>query len=119
MFGPATKQNRLARARVAALFCFFGALWVGLRALNRPEPIYSDQPLSYWMERMADPATATYASSVLNEMGPEAVPALIDALHTNPSKLSDFVYSSAVRVRLAPQRNYDAPNIRATAAYLL
>jgi HEAT repeat protein len=101
------------------LFCLFVALWFGLRALNRPEPTYSDQPLSYWMERMADPATATYASSVLNEMGPEAVPALIHALHTDSSTLSDFVYSSAVRVRLAPQRNYDAPNIRATAAYLL
>lgn len=119
MSGPATKRKRLARARVMVLFCVFVGLLFGLRALNRPEPTYNDQPLSYWMERMADPTTATRASSVLNEMGPEAMPALIDALHTDSSKVSDFVYSSAVRVHLAPQRNYDAPNIRATAAYLL
>lgn len=119
MTGSATKRNGLARARAAALLCVFVALTFGLRALNRPEPTYADQPLSYWMERMADPVTAAHASSILNEMGPEAIPTLIEALQTHSSKLSDFVYASAVRVHLAPQRNYDAPNIRATAAYLL
>jgi HEAT repeat protein len=119
MTGPAIKRRRFARARAAILFGVFVALFVGLRALNRPEPSYNNQPLSYWMERMADPATATHASSVLNEMGPEALPALIDALRVNPSSASDFIYASAVRVHLAPERNYDAPNIRATAAYLL
>jgi HEAT repeat protein len=94
-------------------------LWYAFWELNQPEPLYGNQPLSYWMARMADPATAAQASSVLREMGPEALPTLTDALHTRSSVASDFAYSVCVKLKLAPERNYDAPNIRATAAYLL
>jgi len=101
------------------LFTLFVGVWFAVWRLNRPEPIYGDQPLSYWMTRMADPTTSVQASSVLREMGPEALPVLVDALHTRSSRASDFAYHVAVKVKLAPERVYDAPNIRATAAYLL
>jgi HEAT repeat protein len=71
------------------------------------------------MERMSDPATAAAAAHTLSDIGPESVPALIEGLQTHPSKLSDFMHTAAYRVNLAPPRNYDAVNIRATAAYLL
>jgi HEAT repeat protein len=101
------------------LFTLFVGVWFAAWRLNQPEPIYGDQPLSYWMTRMADPTTSIEASSVLREMGPEALPVLVDALHTRSSRASDFAYIIAAKVRLAPERTYDAPNIRATAAYLL
>lgn len=101
------------------LLGLFVALWFGLHALNRPEPFYSDQPLSYWLERLSDEKTSAHASVVLNEMGPEAIPALTDALRTDSSALSEIVYNACVRARLAPPRNYDAPNVRGAAAYLL
>lgn len=97
----------------------FLGLWLTLTAFNRPEPHYADQPLSYWLERLAQESTAAQASSVLNEMGPEAIPALIAALHTRRSPVRDSFHAAAARVNLAAPRSYDAPNVRATSAYLL
>jgi HEAT repeat protein len=114
-----SKPTTMQRLRVWVLFAVFVMLWIPLWMANRPEPIYSEQPLSYWLERMSNPATASQAMSVVSEMGPEALPALVEALRTDSSQFRDFVYASAVRVRLAPPRRYDAPSIRATAAYLL
>ncbi len=68
---------------------------------------------------MSNPATATHAASVISEMGPEALPALIEALQTKTSRFKDLAFSAAVRVKIAVPRHYDAANIRATAAYLL
>jgi len=104
---------------VWGLFAFFLLLWFPLWKINQPEPSYADQPLSYWMERMSDPATAARASSIVSEMGPEALPALIEALRTDSTRAEDIIYSVAERLHLAPPRHYDAPNIRATAAYIL
>lgn len=86
---------------------------------KRPEPVYSNQPLSYWVERLADPATSANAASVIGEMGHEAVPALREALKTRPSGLANFGYEVAVKVNLAAPRQYAAEEIRATAAYVI
>ena len=115
----AARTNPGRRSRTLILFLVFLALWFGLRAFNRPEPVYSDQPLSYWLERLSDEKTSAHASAVLNEMGPEALPALVDALRTDSSPLIDTIYAVCIKVHLAAPRHYDAPNIRATAAYLL
>ena len=117
----AANSNRPAsqRWRVWLLFAVFIALWGVLWRFNRPEPTYAGQPLSYWMTRMTDPETSVEASSVLREMGPEALPTLVEALHTRSSRAGDFAYGLAERVKLAAPRIYDAPNVRATAAFLL
>lgn len=119
MESGAPKQRAFPQGRVWILFGLFLALWIGLAALNRPEPSYADQPLSYWLDRMANENTAAHASTVLREMGPEAVPALQAALRTRESILIDSIHAGAVRLKLAGPRSYDAPNVRATAAYLL
>ncbi len=116
---PPPKRTTRRRARVWILLGLFAFLWIILRAVNRPELTYAEQPLSYWMERMGNERTAAHAASVLNEMGPEAVPALVEALASQSSWAKDLLYEGAVRAHLAPPRTYDAPNIRATAAYLL
>jgi HEAT repeat protein len=116
---PPQKRKHGRRRRMWALFAVFSLLWIGLRALNRPELTYADQPLSYWMERIGNDQTAADATSVLNEMGPEALPALIEALQTESSWAKDLMYGIAQRAHLAPPRNFDAPNVRATSAYLL
>ncbi len=56
---------------------------------------------------------------MLSELGPEAVPELIAALRAGSSPLKDSMHDYAARARLAEPRRYDAPNVRATAAYLL
>ncbi len=119
MKSAARHRRPFQRKRVWILLVIFVALWSAFWELNKPEPTYGNQPLSYWMERMADPATASHASSVLREMGPEALPALLDALHTKSTTFSEFFYHCAVKLKLAAPRNYDAANVRATAAYLL
>ena len=117
----AANSNRPApkRWRVVVLLGVFVLTSAALWKLNRPEPIHANQPLSYWMARMADPATSAQASSVLTELGPEAIPTLVDALHTRSSPTMDFVHDAAAKIKLAAPRTYDAPNIRATAAFLL
>jgi hypothetical protein len=119
MQSAARHRRPFQRRRVWILLTIFIALWFAFWELNKPEPTYGNQPLSYWMERMADPTTASHASSVLREMGPEALPALLDALRTRPTVFSEFFYNAAVKLKLAAPRSYDAANIRATAAYLL
>lgn len=117
---PKNAKGVLARrVRVFALVLLLGVLWYGLHELNRPEMVFNDQPLSYWMERMGNERTAAHAASVLSELGPEAMPALIEALRADSHWLEDAVYAVAVKTHLAAPRSYDAPNIRATAAYLL
>jgi len=115
----AHKRTPFGRLRLALLLLAFAFLFFTLRALNRPEPKLAGFPLSHWMERMADPATAANAALTLSDIGPESVPALIEGLQTHPSGLTDHIHSAAYQVNLAPPRNYDAANVRATAAYLL
>lgn len=116
----AKHERRLfQRRRFWVLLIAFVGLWYAFWELNQPEPVYSNEPLSTWMARMADPATAAQAANVLREMGPEAVPTLVDALHENTSPRTEAAYQLVARLNLAPRRPYDAPNIRATAAYLL
>jgi hypothetical protein len=115
----AHKRTSFGRLRLLLLILAFVTLFATLRALNRPKPQLAGYPLSHWMESMATPATSTRAALALSDIGPDSVPALVDGLETQPSDLSDFVHAAAYRVNLAPPRNYDAANIRATAAYLL
>jgi hypothetical protein len=115
----AHKRTPFGRLRLSLLIVAFAFLFLTLRALNRPEPKLAGHPLSHWMERMADPATAANAAHTLSDIGPESVPALVEGLETHPSGLGDVVQAAAYRVNLAPPRNYDAANVRATAAYLL
>jgi HEAT repeat protein len=115
----AHKRTSFGRVRLLLLILTFVALFAILRALNRPEPQLAGYPLSHWMNSMTDPSAAPQAVTVLSDIGPESVPALVEGLQTHSTELSDFLHSAAYRVNLAPPRNYDAPNIRATAAYLL
>lgn len=114
-------QPTHARSHRRALWLalVFFALLAFASTLLRPEPIYSEQPLSYWVERLADPATAENAASVIGEMGPEAVPVLRDALHNKPTKVALAAHEVAVFARLAAPRRYAPEEIRATAAYVL
>jgi HEAT repeat protein len=115
----AHKRTPFGRLRLLLLALTFVIVFALLRALNRPEPELAGFPLSHWMERMSDPATAANAAHILSDIGPESVPALVEGLQTHPSELSDFMHAAAYRVNLAPPRIYDAANVRATAAYLL
>lgn len=112
-------RRPLQRRRLWVLLIIFIALWYILWEFNRREPVYSNEPLSTWMVRMNDPATAAHAAKVLRDMGPEALPTLIDALNVRSSRTADATYDFVAKLNLAPQRVYDSPNIRATAAYLL
>ena len=118
---PTAKLYRrpLQRRRLWVLLTIFVALWYILWEYNRREPVYSDEPLSTWMLRLNDPATAAQAAIVLRDMGPEALPTLVDALHVQTSPTSELAYDFIAKLNLAPKRVYDSPNIRATAAYLL
>ena len=115
---PSAKLHRrpFQRWRFWVLFLAFLGVWYLYWALNRPEPSYSNEPLSVWMTRMADPATAAHAASVLRDMGPEALPTLMDALHVKTSAKSEAAYDFMAKLHLAPTRIYDSPEIRATAA---
>lgn len=101
------------------MLLIFFALLAFASTSKRPEPVYSNQPLSYWVERLADPATSANAASVIGEMGHEALPALREALKTKPTSLGKFGYDMAVKVNLAPPRQYAPEEIRATAAYVI
>ena len=118
---PTAKLYRrpFQRRRLWVLLIIFVSLWYILWELNRREPVYSNEPLSTWMVRMNDPATAAQAAIVLRDMGPEGLPTLVDALHVHTSPTSELAYDFIAKLNLAPKRVYDSPNIRATAAYLL
>src|SRR5688500_122563 len=107
------------RRRFWLLLTLFVAVWYVFWVWNRPEPMYSNEPLSYWMTKLADPATAEQAAVVLRDMGPEALPTLTDALHVNDSAAAVAAYDFVAKLNLAPKRVYDSPEIRGTAAYLL
>jgi HEAT repeat protein len=112
-------RRPLQRRRLWVLLTVFVSLWYVLWEVNRREPVYSNEPLSTWMVRMNDPATAPHAAQVLRDMGPEALPTLVEALNVHSSRAADVTYDFVAKFHLAPQRVYDSPNIRATAAYLL
>jgi HEAT repeat protein len=113
------KRTSFEQVRLFIFFLGFVAIWSGLRVLNRPEPELSGHPLSYWIERMADPRTSAHAAATLSDVGPESLPALVDGLNTRQSKIGEAVQNAAFRINLAPPPNYDSANIRSTAAYLL
>jgi HEAT repeat protein len=119
MTTTARKPTPFSRLRLLTLLLIFVSLWATLRTLNRPEPQLAGYTLAYWMDLMANPATSSQAALKLSDIGPESVPALVEGLQTRPSDVGDFVREAAFRVNLAPPRNYDPANIRATAAYLL
>lgn len=112
-------KTAASRRRALWLTLVFCALLAFASSLLRPEPVYSEQPLSYWVERLADPATAANAAGVIGEMGPEAVPVLREALRKQPTRLGTVGYEAAVFVKLAAPRRYAPEEIRATAAYVL
>ena len=118
---PSAKLHRrpFQRRRFWVLFLVFLGVWYLYWVLNRPEPMYSNEPLSYWMTKLSDPATAEQAAIVLRDMGPEGLPTLRDALHVNDSATTVKAYDFVAKLNLAPKRVYDSPEIRGTAAYLL
>ena len=44
------------------MFLVFLGVWYLYWVLNRPEPMYSNEPLSYWMTKLSDPTTAEQAA---------------------------------------------------------
>lgn len=90
---------------LAAILAFF--LWRNSHPLD---PTFAGKPMSYWLNRLDDPASSANATNALRTIGPRGIPLLLDLLRARdlPDPAAQFVRSLGFETHAAEESHYKA-----------